>query len=178
MRSTSLAVEADESKNWASLIVNEFPSNYDGAMLLEVLQSKGFDIESVHGKSKSKTMDIQKGKFLFAFVNCCNPEAAQQLKKACDEKRVEITDSIWALRTGGSSQRTWLLNADWARSGGCRKAKPKSKKPKSEEPVTKEMRFSNGAGLTATLKPKEPMESSAPQAMPHATSTTLSWAQH
>ena len=137
--------------------------------MLEVLQSKGFDIESVHGKSKSKTMDIQKGKFLFAFVNCCNPEAAQQLKKACDEKRVEITDS-----TG----RTWLLNADWAKSGGCRKAKPKSKKPKSEEPVTKEMRFSNGAGLTATLKPKEPMESSAPQAMPHATSTTLSWAQH
>ena len=167
-RSPSRAVngEADQSKNRTSLIINEFPSFFDNALLFELLHSKGFDVESVYGKSKSKKLALQNNKVLYAFVNCSTPEAAQKLKTACDEKRVRIIESAEQKR---GTERTWLLRADWAMSNRFRKpdhkkqSKSNSKKPKSEQPATKEVSEEGssaklqspiGAPLTARLREK------------------------
>ena len=93
------------TKTSKSLVVLNFPSNIGDDELLKEFTAKGFQVESVCGKSSTANLKLDGNKSAFAFVNCKSTAAASSLKQACDAGQIVFS----------GKNKDWIMKADWAK---------------------------------------------------------------
>jgi hypothetical protein len=91
------------------LIIVNFPSLLSEDDLHKTIEDMGYAVDNVRCLSHSKGMKLQEGKSLYAFVNMKDASSANSFKKACDSKKIVMTDPP-------PHDRKWEVSADWAKS--------------------------------------------------------------
>lgn len=93
------------------MIIVNFPSLLSEDDLHKTIEDMGYAVDNVRCLSHSKGMKLQEGKSLYAFVNMKDASSANSFKKACDSKKIVMTDPP-------PHDRKWEVSADWAKSNG------------------------------------------------------------
>ena len=102
---STVGVICGRTKISKSLVVLNFPSNIGDDELLKEFRAKGFQVESVYGKSSTANLKLDGNKSAFAFVNCKSTAAASALKQACEAGQIVFS----------GKNKDWIMKADWAK---------------------------------------------------------------
>jgi hypothetical protein len=89
----------------SALIILNFPSDAPDHWLQNEFKRYGFEVVNVVGKNATQKMRLEKGKSMFAFVNCVSVDAARTMKQEINEGRVVLT----------YKGKQWTLKCDWAK---------------------------------------------------------------